>query len=55
MWMKVWAEFMGKGLESGKFRAKPDPVVIQGGLEKLQDALDLYRKGVSAAKIVVEV
>lgn len=52
--MKVWAEFMGEGLETGKFRAKPDPIVLQGGLPELQGAMDLYRKGVSAAKIVVE-
>lgn len=52
--MKIWVDFMGERLETGKFRAKPEPILIKGGLEKLQDAMDLYRKGVSAAKIVVE-
>ncbi|KAF2471873.1 oxidoreductase [Lindgomyces ingoldianus] len=50
----VWGDFMNEGLKNGKLRAKPDPVVIQGGLEECQKALDLYRQGVSAAKIVVE-
>jgi len=45
---------MGERLESGKFRAKPEPVIVEGGLNKLQAAMDLYRKGVSAAKIVVK-
>ena len=44
---------MGRESRDGKFTAKPDPVVIQGGLEKCQDALDVYRQGVSAAKVVV--
>ena len=51
--MKIWVDFMGEGLETGNLRAKPEPIVVKGGLEKLQDAMDLYRKGVSAAKIIV--
>jgi hypothetical protein len=54
VWMKIWADCMGEGLETGKFRAKPEPVVLEGGLEKLQVAMDLYREGVSATKIVVK-
>jgi hypothetical protein len=44
---------MGRGLQNGSFTAKPDPVVIQGGLEKCQEALNVYRRGASAAKVVV--
>jgi hypothetical protein len=51
--MKIWVNFMGERLETGTFRAKPEPVVVEGGLEKLQDAMDLYKKGVSAAKMIV--
>lgn len=53
LWMKIWVDFMSERLETGTFRAKPEPIVLEGGLEKLQDAMDLYRKGVSAAKIIV--
>ena len=35
------------------FTTKPDPVVTQGDLEKFQEALDVYRREVSAAKVVV--
>lgn len=52
--MNIWAEFMGEGLKTGRLRAKPDPIIIQGGLEKLQSGLDLYRQGVSATKIIIE-
>ena len=53
-WLKVWARVMGEELATGSFKAKPDPFVLKGGLEAIQDALDLYEKGVSASKIVVE-
>jgi hypothetical protein len=52
IWIKVWRDFLEKGLSNGKFKVAPEPTVLEG-LEKLQDALDLYRKGVSAGKIVV--
>lgn len=45
---------MEEGLKNGKLKAKPDPIVVQGGLEKIQDAIDVLRRGVSAAKVVVE-
>ncbi|KAJ4363988.1 hypothetical protein N0V83_009442 [Neocucurbitaria cava] len=38
VWMKVWAEFMGEGLKSlktGTLKAKPNPIIIKGGLKKL--------------------
>lgn len=46
---------MTRALDLGTFQAKPDPYVIEGGLEKIQDGLDMLAKGVSAQKIVVEI
>ncbi|KAF3393055.1 Zinc-binding alcohol dehydrogenase domain-containing protein cipB [Talaromyces pinophilus] len=51
----VWGNYITKALELGKFQAKPDPYVIEGGLEKIQDGIDILKKGVSAQKIVVEI
>ena len=49
------SNYITKALELGKFQAKPDPYVIEGGLEKIQHGIDMLKKGVSAQKIVVEV
>lgn len=49
----VWGKFVPEGLASGQFKAKPDPLVIGKGLEKIQDALDKQHAGVSAQKVVV--
>jgi hypothetical protein len=51
----VWGNYITKALELGKFQAKPDPYVIEGGLERIQDGIDMLKKGVSAQKIVVEI
>ena len=51
----VWHEFMPAALETGKFQAKPDPYIIKGGLSKVQEGMDMLRKGVSAKKIVIEI
>ncbi|OOQ86903.1 putative alcohol dehydrogenase [Penicillium brasilianum] len=49
----VWREYIPEALATGKFKAKPDSIVIEGGLEKVQEGIDLLRKGVSATKIVI--
>ncbi|KAH7065977.1 chaperonin 10-like protein [Paraphoma chrysanthemicola] len=49
----VWAKWVPEALESGKLKAVPPPIVIEGGLEKVQDGLDAQKKGVSFGKIVV--
>ncbi|KAL1620744.1 hypothetical protein SLS56_009564 [Neofusicoccum ribis] len=49
----VWGKFVPEGLASGQFKAKPDPLVVGKGLEKIQDALDKQHAGVSAQKVVV--
>lgn len=42
-----------EALENGSFQAKPDPSVSGHGLDDVQSAMDLQRRGVSAKKIVV--
>lgn len=51
----IWHEFMPAALAKGSFQAKPDPLVIKGGLSKVQEGIDMLRKGVSAKKVVIEV
>ncbi|OAG11842.1 zinc-binding oxidoreductase CipB [Paraphaeosphaeria sporulosa] len=54
IWRQVWKDFLETGLQNGKLKAKPDAHILKGGLERLQEGLDLVRKGVSAKKIVVD-
>ncbi|KAK7182438.1 zinc-binding dehydrogenase [Paraphaeosphaeria sporulosa] len=49
----VYARFLPDALANGKFRAAPEPVVAGEGLEAIQGAIDLQKKGVSARKVVV--
>jgi NADPH:quinone reductase-like Zn-dependent oxidoreductase len=55
LWNRVWVDFVGEGLTNGKLQTKPDAFVLHGGLKRLNDAVDMVRKGVSARKVVVEV
>lgn len=50
----VYTKFLPGALESGKFRAAPEPEVVGEGLEAVQRAIDVQKKGVSAKKIVVQ-
>lgn len=49
----VWGKLLPKGLEDGSFQAKPDPIVLKGGLEGIQAGMDRCKQGVSAAVVVV--
>jgi len=49
----VWGKYVPDALAHGTLQAKPDPLIVHGGLEKIQGALDELKKGVSASKIVV--
>ncbi|KAF9631065.1 hypothetical protein BFW01_g1927 [Lasiodiplodia theobromae] len=49
----IWKKFIPEALANGSFQAKPDPSVTGHGLENIQNALDVQRKGVSAKKIIV--
>ncbi|KAJ5304857.1 uncharacterized protein N7443_004517 [Penicillium atrosanguineum] len=49
----IFEGYLPHALESGKFLASPEPIVIGNGLERIQDALDHHKIGVSAKKVVV--
>lgn len=51
----IWHQYLPKALDAGIFQAKPDPLVIQGGLSKVQEGIDMVRQGVSAKKVVIEI
>ncbi|KAK5726088.1 hypothetical protein LTR15_004280 [Elasticomyces elasticus] len=51
----VWTDFVPAALSTGILQPKPESYIITGGLGRLQGALDLQKKGVSAKKIVVEI
>ena len=48
-----WTEYLTSALEQGKLKCSPESLVVGQGLESLQRALDVQRKGVSAKKVVV--
>lgn len=50
---RVYMDFLPHALEQGRFVPAPTPQVVGKGLGKIQDALDLPRKGVSGKKLVV--
>ncbi|MCJ1458808.1 hypothetical protein MMC28_009182 [Mycoblastus sanguinarius] len=49
----VYDDFLPKALKAGTFVPAPEPLVAGKGLESVQSAVDLLRKGVSARKVVV--
>ncbi|KFY20834.1 hypothetical protein V491_03388 [Pseudogymnoascus sp. VKM F-3775] len=49
----VYTHFLPKALEAGAFVPAPEALVVGQGLESLQDAVDIYRKGVSAQRVVI--
>lgn len=49
----VYADFLPEALARGKFRPAPEPMIVGEGLEAIQRALDIHKKGVSARKVVV--
>ena len=50
---RVYLDFLGPALAQKQFVPAPAPQVVGRGLDKINDALDLNKKGVSAKKIVV--
>lgn len=50
---RVYMDFLPQALERGQFVPAPPPHVVGKGLNKIQEALDLQRKGVSGKKLVV--
>lgn len=51
----VYGSFLPSALEQRSFVPAPEPQVIGHGLDKIQEAFDVGRKGVSAKKLVVTV
>lgn len=51
----LWRKYLPEALATGNFVPKPDPEIIEGGLRKVQEGIDIVGKGVSAKKIVIEV
>ena len=49
----IYKEFLPKALETGSFVPAPEPLVAGKELERVQEAVDLQQKGVSARKVVV--
>lgn len=49
----VYADYLPKALAGGKYIAAPEPLVVGKGLESIQNALEVQKKGVSAKKVVV--
>jgi D-arabinose 1-dehydrogenase-like Zn-dependent alcohol dehydrogenase len=49
----VFEEFLPEALEEGSYLCAPDPVVVGKGLERIQEAFEVAKKGVSAKKVVV--
>ncbi|CAD0089226.1 unnamed protein product [Aureobasidium mustum] len=49
----VFVDFSTQALAEGKYKAAPQAEVVGTGLESLQKATDILRKGVSAKKLVV--
>lgn len=49
----IYQNYLGEALASGKFRPAPPPRVVGTSLSAIQSALDIQRKGMSAAKVVV--
>jgi threonine dehydrogenase-like Zn-dependent dehydrogenase len=51
---KIYNEFLEEALEMGRYVCAPEPEVVGQGLESLQEALGVSRRGVSARKVVVK-
>ena len=49
----IYADFLPEALAKGTFIPSPEPLVVGQGLESIQAACDIQKKGVSARKIVV--
>ncbi len=49
----IYEDFLPQALAEAKYIAAPEPQVVGKGLEHIQEAMDLNKKGVSAKKVVV--
>ncbi|OZM70381.1 Zn-dependent oxidoreductase [Amycolatopsis antarctica] len=51
----IYVDFLPAALAKGTYQAVPNHVIVGAGLDKIPDALDQLRKGVSAKKLVVTI
>ena len=51
---RVWRDYVPVALAKGLLVPAPEPLVVGQGLRSVQHGLDVQKKGVSAAKIVVD-
>ena len=49
----IYEDFLPTALAQGKYIAAPEPQVVGKGLECVQEAFEISKKGVSAKKVVV--
>jgi ABC-type sugar transport system substrate-binding protein len=49
----IYEDFLPNALSAGKYIPAPEPQIVGGGLDSIQDALDYQKQGVSARKVVV--
>jgi NADPH:quinone reductase-like Zn-dependent oxidoreductase len=49
----IFVDFLPKALQKGSYVAAPEPEITGRGLEFIQEAFDLQKRGVSAKKLVV--
>lgn len=49
----IYRDFLPDALAEGRYVAAPKPSVLGHGVQDFQQAMDIQRKGVSAAKVVV--
>ncbi len=49
----IYRDYLPAALAEGRYVPTPSPLIVGTGLEALQHAMDVQRKGVSAAKVVV--
>ncbi|KAI0845065.1 GroES-like protein [Daldinia vernicosa] len=49
----IYNDFLPAALKEGTYVPAPEPKIVGKGVEKIQEAVDLIKKGVSATKLVV--
>ena len=49
----IWHDFLPTALAKGDFVPAPEPHVVGKGLNRMQEAMDMNKQGVSAKKVVV--
>ena len=49
----IYEDFLPAALAEGKYVAAPEPVIVGKGLEYIQEAFEVHKKGVSAKKVVI--